>query len=332
MNDWYYAKGGQQQGPVTLPELQQLLCNGGLDPNKDLVWAAHLNDWKPANQVEELKGSKPPHPPSGVAQASAFGTNMPVAADVSQTRDEIQPGSDPIDIGACITRGFELTKANFGNLVLVLLLLIGFQIALSLILQFGFGFVLLLIGSFAHAAGIGEADQKTLGIVAASLMILVGLVFWLLALAATTFINLGMKRFMLNLVSGYPAEVSHVFGEGAKLLRALGASILFFLMVLIGSLLFIAPGIYLSLRYGMFFTAIVDRNLGVFEAFEYSSRITQNNKWRLLGLAIVAGLIAMSGVLLCLVGVIFTGPVAMLAWVAGYRWMQYGRSAIERPV
>jgi uncharacterized RDD family membrane protein YckC len=51
MTDWYYARNGQQQGPVTLETLQQLARTGQLDPSADLVWNASMTDWIPAGQA-----------------------------------------------------------------------------------------------------------------------------------------------------------------------------------------------------------------------------------------------------------------------------------------
>jgi hypothetical protein len=53
MTEWYYARGGQQSGPVTFEQLGELARNGGLNP-KDLVWTSSMKDWTPAGQVPEL--------------------------------------------------------------------------------------------------------------------------------------------------------------------------------------------------------------------------------------------------------------------------------------
>lgn len=75
--------------------------------------------------------------------------------------------------------------------------------------------------------------------------------------------------------------------------------------------------------------AIEDKNLGVMEAFRYSSSITANNRMKLFVLGLLGFLITLAGLLACGVGLIFAGPVAWLSWIAGYRWMQFGRRAIE---
>jgi len=146
------------------------------------------------------------------------------------------------------------------------------------------------------------------------------------------FLQLGLVRIGLNLVSGKEVSVGMLFGQGAKLLRAIGASILFGIAVLIGILLLIVPGIYIALRYGHFMTAIVDRDLGIMEAFEYSSSITTNNRMNLFLLALLCIGVTLIGLLLCFVGLIFAAPVVWLTGLVAYRWMQYGRSAtLDQP-
>ena len=54
MSDWFYACGGQQCGPISFEQLQDLARSGGLDPAKDLVWTGTMKDWTPAGQVAGL--------------------------------------------------------------------------------------------------------------------------------------------------------------------------------------------------------------------------------------------------------------------------------------
>src|SRR6185437_4601686 len=53
MADWYYARDGQQAGPVQFAELQAMAARGQLAAS-DLVWTEGLTQWQPAWQVQEL--------------------------------------------------------------------------------------------------------------------------------------------------------------------------------------------------------------------------------------------------------------------------------------
>ena len=51
MIEWYYARGGQQNGPVSFEQLVEVARSGGLNPTADLVWSQDMKDWTPAGQV-----------------------------------------------------------------------------------------------------------------------------------------------------------------------------------------------------------------------------------------------------------------------------------------
>jgi GYF domain 2 len=50
---WYWGVGGQRNGPVTLPELQQLVRTGQLGPTA-LVWADGMPGWVQAGTLPVL--------------------------------------------------------------------------------------------------------------------------------------------------------------------------------------------------------------------------------------------------------------------------------------
>jgi hypothetical protein len=51
---WYFARGGQQQGPVSLDALRQMLASSQIS-SADLVWSEGMADWQPAGQVQALR-------------------------------------------------------------------------------------------------------------------------------------------------------------------------------------------------------------------------------------------------------------------------------------
>ena len=325
MTEWYYARGGQQSGPVTFEQLGELARSGGLDPAKDLVWTATMKDWTPAGQVPELfpAPAKPvPAPPTDPANPYAAPQSPWVApaAAPDTALEHIIPGSEPIDAVACVKRGFELTKRQFGIIIVVGLAYFGVTIGASLIL-----------GLIDSALGIGHSTQSQWqsdgGHAVARYQQNGSPLNILVSQVLSVFLSLGLVRVGLNLVSGKEVSVGMLFGEGRKLLPAIGASILFGLMVVVGLILLVVPGIYIALRYGQFMTAIVDRNLGVLESLAYSSSITTNNRLNLLVLWLLSFVILLAGALACGVGLVFAGPVVWLASMVAYRWMQCGPRA-----
>jgi hypothetical protein len=328
MKEWFYARGGQQSGPVTFDQLKELARSGGLDATKDLVWTSTMRDWQTAGQVEGLfdkhaRQDVPPPDPANpyAAPQSAWNEPLPAAGVALQ---EIVPGSEPIDVGACVKRGFELTKRNFGTILLVGLTYFGVSIAAGMV-----------FGGIDSALGFGTTHsqwQSEGGNTFAKYQQTGGPVSMILGNVLSILLSLGMVRIGLNLVSGKQVSVSQLFGESRKLLPAIGASIIFGVMIVIGFILLIIPGIYVILRYGQFMNAIVDRNLGVMDSLSYSSSITTNNRLNLFLLVLLSIAIVIAGFLALVVGLVFAYPLIWLSWMVAFRWMQYGsRAAMDHP-
>jgi hypothetical protein len=317
MSDWYYAKGGQQNGPVSREHLAELLQNGTLNPGKDLIWNSTMKDWLPAAQVPEFstRTTGPVDPYS--TPASSWEPSAPLSTGESLA--EIEHGSDPINVIACVKRGFELTVRSFGMILLVGIVYFAVVIGVGAV-----------IGAIEYAAGWGhyEVFRNAEGMITGS-RYTTGYLSMIVNQLLGIFLALGLCRILLNLVSGRAISIGMLFAGGKKFLPAIGASILFILMVFVGLALFIVPGIYLALRFGFYIYAMVDRDLGVFDSLRYSSSITTRNRLNLFGLSVFVFLIILAGVVALCVGLIFAIPVASLAWAVAYRWMQYGYLAAE---
>ncbi len=56
---WHYLIDGEQVGPVSTQELQDLALDGIVQPT-DLVWTQGMEDWKPAFEIPGLIVTPPP--------------------------------------------------------------------------------------------------------------------------------------------------------------------------------------------------------------------------------------------------------------------------------
>jgi hypothetical protein len=316
MKSWYYAKDGRQQGPVSTDEIVRLFATGSIAPT-DLVWHEGMKDWREAAQVAELA----PPPAAPRVEPPAMDPYRPPAVGWNEVeaprrdREEIVPGSDPLDPGSIVARAWELTKRHFGLLIGAG----GIYLAISIGYSFAVEIPLGVIESLAAESGAPPSAPLQVYQAATSI---VGHVLDL-------FLSLGLARIGLNLIAGRPAEVGMLFGEGGKLVRAIGASVIYFAMVLVGLLLFVVPGIYLAIRFGQFKTAIVDQDLGILESLQYSSRLTEGNRLNLFWLALLSILIVLAGLLALVVGLLAALPLVYLADLLAYRWLQHGRRAMH---
>ncbi len=65
---WYYSKAGQQVGPVSRAQLEQLVASAQVSPT-DFVWTNGMPNWQPAGQVFTAYVNQPPvAPPVGAPQ------------------------------------------------------------------------------------------------------------------------------------------------------------------------------------------------------------------------------------------------------------------------
>jgi len=327
MTEWYYTRDGKQNGPVSLERLLALAAGGGLDRSKDLVWNPSMKDWVPAGTVPELFPATVPGPDPSNPYAAPVSALSPAAQiTMGMAIEEIVPGSEPFDVMACVKRGFDLTVRHFG-----IILLVG---VIYFAVTFGVG---LVVGLVDHALGhstFGQTSyQMNFGLGFSTAQQNGGSIAGILIKQlVSVFLSVGLTRIGLNVVSGREISVGMLFEGGRKFLPAVGATFLYMLMVSVGLLLLIVPGIYLAMRYGHYLTAMVDRNLGVMDSFAYSSKITTNNRMNLFLLALMTILISLAGCLVLCVGMLFAIPVVMLSWVVAYRWMQYGnRAALDHP-
>ncbi len=301
MQEWYYSDGGTQHGPVSFGELRAGLLNGTLNPETTLVWKTGMADWIAAANVAELAGNDP-----AAAQSAASSAAEPVK--------QVLPGSVLIDAVACLKRGFDLTVRNLGQSLLAMLLMV--------LLPFA---IIIGVSVVASLLALAGGDNPIIGSI---ISLLVFAVFH----ASTTWLLLGLNRFCLNAVSGNHAHVSNLFGEASRIIPAIIGGIVFGIIVGIGFLLFIIPGIYLLARYGFFMLAIVDRKCGVMDAFAYSSQITANNRLNIVVVLLLSMVTTFLGALALGIGLLFAYPMVFIAWTVAYRWLQYGNvAAMDHP-
>lgn len=132
MNEWCYASGGKRNGLVSFEQLVEIARSGGLDPAKGLVWTSTMKDWLPAGKVPGIFGtavpaSDPSHPYA--APESIWTGDSSLPTPTGETLPEIVPGSETIDVGGCVKRGFDMTTRNFGMILLVGIVYVTFAVS-----------------------------------------------------------------------------------------------------------------------------------------------------------------------------------------------------------
>jgi hypothetical protein len=85
--DWYYSKGGKQEGPVDTEELRAKIGSSEVAP-VDLVWREGMAAWMPAGEISELASGGE----SGPGSSGTLGAGPGVVSPVPETPEA--PGSN----------------------------------------------------------------------------------------------------------------------------------------------------------------------------------------------------------------------------------------------
>jgi uncharacterized membrane protein len=123
-------------------------------------------------------------------------------------------------------------------------------------------------------------------------------------------VELGLLSITLDFRDGKSPEIEDLFSNYRLFLKYFAASIIYGLMVAIGFILLIVPGIYLALKYTFYGYLIVDKGLGPIEALKESGRMTEGAKkdlfvfWLTLGCSILIIMIFLGLFIAIPVGVI----------------------------
>jgi uncharacterized membrane protein len=134
-------------------------------------------------------------------------------------------------------------------------------------------------------------------------------------------ISLGLLKIALMFVDGKKAQLEDLFSvrQPELVLKYIGAAIIYVLLVGVGLLFLIIPGIYFLLSYFFYNYAVIDKGAGPIDALRISGNLTRGVKLDLLVFLIVLLAINLLGLLVFLVGVLVTLPISMLATAYVYR-------------
>jgi hypothetical protein len=224
-----------------------------------------------------------------------------------------------IDAGDVMGRSWAIFKENLG-------ICIGAFIVMW-ICEFAFGWVTgMFFGALAQPAfpiqmqnNPNMQPQDVLPIILQQLprQIAVGQVQGLLQLLLKAWLVSGFTVVLLNIARGRPANVGDLFTAGRFYLPVLVTMFIFQIMISIGFLLLIVPGIILYVMFSQYLYLIIDRNMGIADSLQTSLEITKGNRMAIFMVGLISIGLGILGAITC-VGWIFTTPLVALTWVVAY--------------
>jgi uncharacterized membrane protein len=310
---------GQEYGPVPLDTLRQWVREGRLYA-KTQVLAEGAREWITLGSLAEL--------------GDIFNTPPPISAPAASA-SQVQPGlvydgDYDLDIGGCVGRGFGTFTTNLGTLIAVLLL--GMSPWLIS--------VLLEILSFLPIVGV---IFSILGVLASLLVLVIGgpmlggvYMAFLKAqrnqsVDPVSDVFSGFRNRFGHLLLGYLIPVlftclctflpllALVFALALTFGGLTHGSPAFALMVVgIAFLITLPAMIWLSLNWMFTLPLIIDKRLDFWTAMKTSWRQVSRHWWTVFGLMVLVGLINLAGLLVGVVGLLFTAPIGICASMQAY--------------
>ena len=202
-----------------------------------------------------------------------------------------------LSIGECIRFGWETFKKRPG-------ILIG-AFVLTMLLPSIPG---ILFPSPEVAPGVPPPPPTTAEMIAALISVVIGI-----------FVTIGMTTFALRAHDDIASVKIGDLWNPQPFWRFLGAEILAGIIIFVGFLLLVVPGVIASLGLCFVLYIVIDRGAGPINALKESWRITKGNKWQLFLFVLALIGLNLLGLLLLIVGVLVTGPVTWLALTHAYR-------------
>jgi hypothetical protein len=149
-----------------------------------------------------------------------------------------------------------------------------------------------------------------------SLSLLFSLGSWVVSIVSSIFvIKIGLKLYENDKIGSY----DFLSFSSSLFFKFLLGYVLYTLLVVIGFILLIVPGVYLGIKYQYVQYLIVDKNMDVIEAFKESGKITDGHKWNLLLLVLMFLIIATLGAMALGVGLLVAIPIIIVAQAYVYK-------------
>lgn len=145
------------------------------------------------------------------------------------------------------------------------------------------------------------------------------LIATLASIVVSIFVGIGLTTFALRAHDNIEsAQIADLWNPD-PFWRFLGAHILTTVVVVIGFIAFIIPGVILAVGLGFVPYLVVERGLGPIQAMKESWRITKGYKGQLFLLLLALLGISLLGMLALVIGIFVAAPVAMIAFTHAYR-------------
>ncbi|HUA38233.1 MAG TPA: glycerophosphoryl diester phosphodiesterase membrane domain-containing protein [Candidatus Sulfopaludibacter sp.] len=316
----YKVIGGdlKQYGPVSAEDLRKWIVEGRLNA-QSLVQLYGDIEWKQLSTLPEFADAFAGKP-------MTLSASLSVAPPTNWLEREYE-----LDIGGCISRGWDLFKNNSGLLFAGTLLYLLIEGAFTVFAQIPFvgplfSIVNLIItgplmgGVFYLFLQAIRGQPASAGNVFAGFRLAFGQLFLGYLVPALLAGLCLIPGFIVLLVKLMPVvgHLNPTMPDSAQiqnLIPVVKGAVITCLPVL---LICLIPMIYLQISWLFTLPLIIDKRMGFWSAMKASWKQVNKHWWQVFGVAVLVGLINMGGLLLCCVGILFTLPIGLGALMYAY--------------
>jgi len=135
----------------------------------------------------------------------------------------------------------------------------------------------------------------------------------------TTPITVGVMLVGVKLAADVRASGSSIFSYFDMMLNLFLQTLLIYLIVFIGILLLVLPGIYLAFAYMYAGSLVVEKKMGIWEAMEASRRAVTHSWFKLFFVWIIIMVLIIISAIPLLIGLIWTLPLSLLCFGVVYK-------------
>ncbi len=310
--------GGDQKeyGPISADDVRQWIAEGRLN-EKSLIKGEGDAEFRELGIFSEFAASFTP--------ASSIPKLPPSAFAIGRK----SPKTDyELDLGGCISRGFELLKANMGVLFVGTLIYWLIQGAICVLQQIPFFGLLVSLASFVIAGPLMggvfylflraiRGEPAEISDIFSGFRRSFGHLF-LGVLVPGLLIGLCLLPFLIVFAIKFVPLVGHLHSGSTpdrETMDAVKSVLLISLPVLLVCMI---PATYLGVCWKFTLPLIVDKQLDFWTAMGASWKMVNKHWFHVFGLVILISLLNLAGLCACCIGLLFTFPVGVAALMFAY--------------
>jgi uncharacterized membrane protein len=215
-------------------------------------------------------------------------------------------------IGEVIDKAVEITKKHFWMLVGLGLAYFAVTVAME---------VVYYMPNIIHAVLNGFNLEAEMNVPMVIFNVAWSLPVYFLTLWFGYVMMVNLYKINFRIFDGGDFKIADLFNkvEFSQVLRFFGINFILGMIVFVGLICLIIPGIYFGIRFGFAPYILIDKDDTIGDALDASWKITEGQVWNIFVLGLVSFVIVLAGLIALLVGVIPAFMIVSFAGIAAYR-------------